>query len=153
MSKQRANYEQLLRKAIKEAKEAAPRAVEDLLRFASEAADAVEKVTEGTAVLEMVPIDQGESAMKAYQLQLRKAGSEAPSTDLGVYSTTTAGYPVMRWHSRRGWEEHPDEPNQQYPGPNELEGNFRWILSNHESRLVVLITFFQDQLKKTAGAK
>ena len=153
MSKQKPNYEQLLRKAIKDAKEAAPRAVEDLLRVASEAADAVEKVTEGTAVLEMVPLDSEEGATKAYQLQLRKTGSEAPPTDLGVYSTTTAGYPVMRWYSRRGWEDHPDEPNQQYPGSNELEGNFRWMLSNHESRLVVLLTFFQEQLKKASGAK
>jgi hypothetical protein len=41
MSRQKPNYEQMLRKAIKDAKEAAPRAVEDLLRVASEAADAV----------------------------------------------------------------------------------------------------------------
>jgi hypothetical protein len=110
-------------------------------------------VTEGTGVLEMVPIDQGGDATKAYQLQLRKAGSEAPPTDLGVYSTTTTGYPVMRWYSRNGWEDHRDEPNQQYHGLNELEGNFRWMLSNHESRLVVLLTFFQGQLKRAAGAK
>jgi hypothetical protein len=153
MSKQKPNYEQLLRKAIQDAREAAPRAVEDLLRVASEAADAVEKVTESTAVLEMVPINQGEGATKAYQLQLRKAGSEAPQTDLGVYTTTPAGYPVMRWYSRRGWEDHPDEPDQQYPGLNQLEGDFRRMLSNHESKLVVLLTFFQEQLKKAAGAK
>jgi hypothetical protein len=59
----------------------------------------------------------------------------------------------MRCYSRRGSEDHPDKPNQQFPGLNELEGNFRSMLSNHESRLVVLLTFFQDQLKKAAGAK
>jgi hypothetical protein len=59
----------------------------------------------------------------------------------------------MRWYSRRGWEDHPDEPNQQYPDLNELEGNLRWMLSNHESRLVILLTFFQEQLKRAAGAR
>jgi hypothetical protein len=140
-----ADYAHLLREAINQAKANAPGAVDDLLRCASKAAEAVAGVTRGAAALELVPINQVEEAAPAYQLQLRKVGSEAPPSDRGVYRVTAAGYPVLRWFSRPTWESRPDKPDGQFPGFSELEGNFRWMVSKPESRLVVLVTFFQDQ--------
>ena len=146
MSTPTADYGRLLREAINQAKANAPRAVDDLLRCASKAAEAVTSVTDGAAALELVPInqDEEEGATPAYQLQLRKVGSEAPPSDLGVYCVTAAGYPVLRWYSRNTWESRPDEPDGQYANVRKLEGNFKWMISKPESRLVVLVTFFQQ---------
>jgi hypothetical protein len=152
MSTASADYEHLLNEAINQARTNAPRAVGELLRLSSTAAEAVAKVTGGAAALELVPINQEEGATPTYQLQLRKVGSEAPPSDLGVYCVTAAGYPVHRWYSRRAWESHPDEPDGQYSGVSELEGNFRWMVSNPESRLVVLVTFFQQNAPSSAGS-
>jgi hypothetical protein len=145
MSTAPADYEHLLREAINQAKENAPRAIDDLLRLSSKAAEAVAEVTGGAAALELVPLNQAEGTPQSYQLQLRKVMSEAPPSDLGVYCVTTAGYPVLRWYSRRTWESRPERPDQEYPTVSELEGNFRWMVSNPESRLVVLVTFFQQK--------
>jgi hypothetical protein len=152
MSTVPADYEHLLREAINQAKANAPRAIDDLLRFASKAAEAVTEVTGGAADLELVPINQGEGATQAYQLQLRKVGSEAPPSDLGVYCVTAAGYPVLRWYSRRAWESRPEKPDGEYPGASELEGNFRWMVSHPESRLVVLVTFFQQKASSSPNS-
>lgn len=144
MSSSTVGYADLLREAVKQAKASAPRAVDDLVRCASQAAEAVANVTGGQAVLELVPINQGDSAEPAYQLQLRKVASEAPPSDLGVYSITAAGYPVRRWYSRNGWEQHSEKVVQEYLTVGDLEGHFKWMVSKPESRLVVLVTFFQQ---------
>ena len=57
----------------------------------------------------------------------------------------TAGYPVLTWYSRAKWEERPEQPDEQYTNCRELEARFKWMLSRPESRLVVLVTFFQQQ--------
>jgi len=145
MSTPTADFAQLLREAINQAKANAPRAVDDLLRCASQTAEAVAAVTGGAAILELIPITQGENPQTTYQLQLRKVGSEAPPSDLGVYYVTAAGYPIRRWYSRNAWEDHPEKPVQDYPGVSELERHFKWMVSTPESRLVVLVTFFQQQ--------
>jgi hypothetical protein len=62
-----------------------------------------------------------------------------------VYCVTAAGYPVSRWYSRNAWEDDPEKPNEEYPSVHDLAGNFRWMISKPESRLVVLVTFFQQQ--------
>jgi hypothetical protein len=152
MSTSTADYSHLLREAIHQARVNAPRAVNDLLSCASDAAKAVNDVTQGAAALELNPISQDERANPAYQLVLRKAGSEAPPADLGVYSLSAAGYPVHRWYSRSGWESHPDTPDGRYTGVTESEGNFKWMVSNPESRLVVLVTFLQEQAAPSPGA-
>ena len=145
MSSSAADYGRLLAEAIKQARANAPRAVDDLFRCASQAAEAVSGVTGGKAVLELVPINQGESAERTYQLQLRKVGSEAPPSDLGVYRVTAAGYPIHRWYSRNGWEDHPEKPVQESLNVGELERHFQWMISTPDSRLVVLVTFFQQK--------
>ncbi len=145
MSTATTNYADLLRAAINQAKANAPGAVDDLLRCASTTAEAVTAVTGGAATLELVLINQGENAQPTYQFQLRKVGSEAPPSDLGVYCVTAAGYPVLKWWSRNRWESRPDTPDEHYPSISELEGNFRWMISKPESRLVVLVTFFAQE--------
>ncbi len=152
MSAVPAEYESLLLNAVRQAQENAPRAYDDVLRFASKAAEAVARVTGGVAVLELLPINRGKAANPAFQLQLRKVGSEAPPSDLGVYALTAAGYPVMRWYSRPRWERHPQQPNKTYPNAGELEGNFKWLVSKPESRLVTLVTFFQQQASPVPSA-
>lgn len=151
MSHPTSDYTGLLREAVKQAIANAPRAEDDLRRCASQAAEAVTNVTGGAAALELVPINQVEKAHPAYQLQLRKVGSEAPPSDLGVYSLTAAGYPVLRWYSRWSWGEQPDAPGNQFPNVQELEEHFKWLLSKPESRLVVLVTFFQQQATLSRG--
>ena len=145
MSTTHAEFENMLRDAINKAKETAPRAVDDLVGCASKAAEAVAGVTGGAAVLELVPVDERDDSTPTYQLQLRKSGSEAPSSDLGIYRVTSAGYPVLRWYSRAKWESNPEKPDGQYNDFSALESNFKWMLSKPESRLVVLVTFFQQQ--------
>ena len=144
MSTAQVDFEQLLRQAVTDAKANAPRAIDDLLKFASRAAEAVARVTGGLAVLELVLINQGEPAPRAYQLQLRKPGSEAPPSDIGIYTATASGYPVNRWYSRNKWDANPDSPDQQYLIKVDLESHFKWMVSNPDSRLVGLVTFFQQ---------
>jgi hypothetical protein len=144
-----AEFESMLREAVNKAKEAAPRAVDELVRCASKAAEAVAGVTRGAAALELVPVDQRAGTGPTYQLQLRKVDSEAPPSDLGIYRVSVAGYPVLRWYSRAKWEGNPEKPDGQYTTFGELEGNFKWMLSNPESRLVVLVTFFQQEQPAT----
>jgi hypothetical protein len=141
------SYEQMLRKAIEDAKAKAPTATDDLFRFASHAAQAVAAVTDGKAVLELLPATPGDPNTTAYQLVLRKAGSDAPATDLGVYQLAPAGYPVLRWYSRRAWEAKPDEANKAYPNAGELESNFKWMVSNPESRLVAMVAYLQQTVR------
>lgn len=145
MSHSTLEYSELLREAIKLATANAPKAIDDLRRCASQAAAAIAEVTSGQASLELIPINEGEKAQSAYQLQLRKVGSESPPSDLGVYSISAAGYPVLRWYSRNGWEINRDKPSGEYLKPEDLESHFRWLVSKPESRLVVLVTFFQQQ--------
>jgi hypothetical protein len=147
-----ADYEQLLSEAINQARAIAPRAVDDLVRLSSKGAEAVAKVTGDTAVLELVPINQSDGATQAYQLQLRKVASEAPPSDLGVYCLTTAGYPVLYWYSRRSWASGPDRPEVEIQDLGGLEGHFRWMVSNPASRLVVLVTFFQQKLSSSTSS-
>ena len=139
-------YKALLREAIKKAKEAAPGAVDDLVECASFAAEAVAGVTDGKAALELVPIEAPDIVPPAYQLQLRKTGSEAPVTDLGVYQVSADGYPVRRWYSRAKWSENRDALDcEPMVTRGQLEGHFRWMISHPESRLVGFLTFFQQQ--------
>ncbi len=145
MSTNAAELERLLREAVAKAKEAAPHAVDDLIRCASEAGRAVAGVTGGAAALEIVPVEQLEDASPTYQLQLRKVGSEAPPSDLGIYRVSEAGYPVLRWYSRPRWERNPEKPDGQQRTTGELEGHFKWLLSDGESGLVRLVLFVQQQ--------
>ena len=140
-----ADFETLLRDAVNRAKESAPRAVDDLVHCASKAAQAVATVTGGGATLELVPVEQQGSTTPTYQLQLRKIGSEAPPSDLGIYRVSNAGYPVQRWYSWANWEGNVEQPDKEYLSISDLEGNFKWMLSKPESRLVMLVTFFQQQ--------
>jgi hypothetical protein len=145
MSNPAVDYAELLREAVKQAKASAPRAVDDLFRCASQAAEAVDGVTRGAAALELVPVNQDDNARPTYQLQLRKVASDAPASDLGVYSVAPSGYPIQYWYWRSAWEEHPEKPGQQYLNSGDLEDSFKWVVSSPESRLVVLVTFFQQQ--------
>jgi hypothetical protein len=143
--------EKMLRDAIAKAKEATPRASDDLYRCSSAIAEVVDRVTTGSVKLELVELNQIEGAPHAYQLQLHKVGSESPASDLGIYFLTPDGYPIQRWLSRRKWEAHPHEPNGTYSSMVELEGHFQWMISNPESRLVTLITFLQPQLSPSSS--
>ncbi|HVX16120.1 MAG TPA: hypothetical protein VHC22_33350 [Pirellulales bacterium] len=145
MSIPTADYTHLLREAVRQMKANAPRAVDDLVRCASEAAKAVDDVTDGKAALELQPINQEEGAKPAYQLVLRRVGSEAPPSDLGVYSLSEAGYPVKRWHSRNAWEARPAQADRTFLNIDELKSHFKWMISHPESRLVILVTFVQEQ--------
>lgn len=170
MNTQTADYTNLLLEAVKQSKANAPRAVDDIFRCFAKAAEAVTKVTNGLAVLELVPIDESENP-NIYQLQLRKVGSESPPSDLGVYYVSKGGYPVLRWYSRNRHEsrlnlfgarnEHTtssttttsttttrldlsDAGDEQFPSITELDDHFRWLVSDPKSRLVILVTFFQQ---------
>src|SRR5260370_1247065 len=83
MSASSIDYEQLLREALVQARTSAPRASDDLVQSSSKAAEAVARVTEGAATLELVPLHHAGDAAPTYQLQLRKVGSESPPSDLG----------------------------------------------------------------------
>jgi hypothetical protein len=137
------DFERLLREALDQATANAPQANKDLVRIASEAADAVSKVTEGAATLELVPIDVGEDPRTTYQLQLRRNKSEAPASDLGVFRLSETGYPIHRWASRRNWEARPENPDNEHTNVKDLQGNFNWMLSKPDSRLVVLVNSLQ----------
>jgi hypothetical protein len=139
MTAEATDFERLLREALDHATAKAPQANKDLVRLASEAADAVSKVTEGAATLELVPIDVGEDPRTTYQLQLRRNKSEAPASDLGVFRLSETGYPIHRWASRRNWEARPESPDDEHININDLQGNFNWMLSKPDSKLVVLV--------------
>ncbi len=82
-----------------------------------------------------------------YQLQLRKVGSEAPPSDLGVYRVTPGEYLVLRWYSYINWEAHNERPgdsDQEFSNLEELDDHFKWLVSDPKSRLVILVTFFQQ---------
>ncbi len=133
------DFESMLREAISQAAEKASGANEDLIRIASEAADAVSKVTQEAATLELVPIDVDEDERATYQLQLRRNKSAAPASDLGVFRLSIGGYPIDRWPSRSGWEAAPETPERQHSNVDDLQGNFKWMLSKPDSKLVVLV--------------
>ena len=144
MSVASTDFERLLREAVDQAAAKAPEANEDLLRLASEAADAVSKVTEGAAILELVPMDVGNDPRPTYQLQLRRDRSEAPASDLGVFRLSEAGYPVHRWGSRRNWESRPEAPDNEHLNVQNLTDNFNWMLSKPDSKLVVLVNYLRQ---------
>lgn len=145
------NFEQLLRDAIVKAKEAAPRASDDLFRYSSQVASAVERVTGGAAKLELVPLNLPDGARPSYQLLLRKSGSESPPSDLGVYNLfPDAGYPIHRWYSKSRWEAEPDSPTKTFLNSAELESHFRWLSSDPTSRLVILV---MDLQRSTGSAQ
>jgi hypothetical protein len=143
------DFERLLREALDQVTANAPQANRDLVRLASEAADAVSKVTEGAATLELVPIDVGEDPRTTYQLQLRRNKSEAPGSDLGVYRLSEAGYPIHRWGARGSWEAKPENPDSEQLNISDVRGHFNWMLSKPDSRLVVLV----NSLHKRSAAK
>ena len=133
------DFERLLREAIDQATANAPEANKDLIRISSEVSDAVSNVTDGAAILELVPIDVGDDTRTTYQLQLRRNQSEAPASDLGVFRLSLSGYPVHRWGSRRSWEANPDKPENEHFNASDIQGNFNWMLSKPDSKLVVLV--------------
>jgi hypothetical protein len=150
MSTQQVDYEQLRRDAITQARAGAPRVAEDLQRCASQAAEAITKVTDGAAALELIPVPVPDGAPATFQLHLRRVGREAPPSDLGVYQLSDAGYPIQRWYSRGAWESSPDQSEQLYQNMAELEGHFRWMVSDPSARLVVLVAFILQQARENA---
>lgn len=142
MSTANTEFESMLREAVTKAIEAAPRAVNELIGCASKVAEAVAAVTGQFAVLELVPLEHEVGSMPTYQLQLSKHGSDAPPSDLGIYQLTAAGYPILHWYSQAKWLENPETPEKQYDDVAALESSFKWMLSDPESRLVMLVTFF-----------
>jgi hypothetical protein len=146
-------YERLLREAITQAKAGAPQVVEELRGCASGATEAIANVTGGAAALELIPLARPDEAPPAFQLQLRGVGREAPPSDLGVYQLSEAGYPIQRWSSRGGWESSPTQAEHLLQNKSELEGHFRWMVSNPSSRLVVLVAFIMQQTPEAARAE
>lgn len=153
MNSSSTEFEKMLREAITQAKAAAPRAAEDLVQCASTAAEAISRVTEGMAALELALLNQTGDSLPTYQLQLRRIRSEAPPSDLGIYQLSAAGYPVQRWYSRRKWEDQPDQPDQLFPNVEEVGDHFKWMISNPKSRLVALVAFFQQQAPASGGGR
>lgn len=139
------DYEQLLRQAITEAKVGAPQVADELRTCASQATEAVAKVTGGAAALELIPLPRPDGTPPAFQLLLRRVGHDGPPSDLGVYQLAEAGYPIQRWYSRGSWESSPNQTDHLYENRNALESHFRWMVSNPSSRLVVLVAFIIQQ--------
>jgi hypothetical protein len=148
MSAALTDFERQLREALDKATENAPQANEDLVRFASEAAEAVLNVTDGLAILELHPIISDEDQRMTYQLRLRTKNSEAPASDLGVFCLSEAGYPVLRWSSKRNWEARPDKPDLEHFNVNDIKGNFAWMLSKPDSKLVLLVNSLRARDKQ-----
>jgi hypothetical protein len=146
------DFEKLLREAIDKARQTAQRASDDLYRYSSEVAEAVDRVTGGFGKLELVPVNSPNKTEVAYQLLLRKVGSESPASDLGVYVPAEAGYPIRRWVNRASWETEHDRPGDTFLNPPAVEGHFKWLTSNPNSRLVILVAFLQQQQAQAAGA-
>jgi hypothetical protein len=145
------DFEQLLREALAQAKAAAPHASDDLVRFASRATEAVARVTDGVATLDLVPITPSDDPRPTYQLQFRKVGSQSPASDLGIYRLSAAGYPIQRWYSITKWREQPEQPDAALETPQAVEGHFKWLVSKPESRLVILVAYFQQQAAVAAA--
>ena len=149
MSKASANFEKMLRKALDEAIANAPQARDDLFRLASEAGEAIKKVTDGAATLELVPIDVGNDPRPTYQLQLVTLDGESSRSDLGVFRLAATGYPIQRWASKNGWKSNPEKPEREHMSIQELNGNFDYMFSSPTTRLVGLI----NHLKAMKGIK
>jgi hypothetical protein len=145
MSHAPADFSELLQNAVQNARASAPRAVDDLVRLSSRTADAVAKVTGGEGVLELAPLPPSLAPAGVYQLYLRRRGSDAPPSDLGVYQMTAAGYPILRWSALRRWEEQRDKPDAVIESETHLEGDFRFLLTSPVSRLVTLVAFLQQR--------
>ena len=141
------DFERLLRDALDLATANAPQAGKDLFEYASEAAEAVSKITGGAATLELVPIDMSGDPRAAYHLQLRKNQSEAPASDLGVFQLSPTGYPIHRWAARRNWEDRPERPDNEHFTAVNVRDNFVWMLSKPDSKLVILVNAM-GKLKK-----
>ena len=144
MSAASTDFERLLRDALDLATANAPQAGKDLFKYASEAAEAVSKITEGAATLELVPIDNNGDPRVAYHLQLRKNQSEAPASDLGVFQLSPTGYPIQRWAARGNWEARPTQPDNEHFTPANVRDNFVWMLSKPDSKLVVLVNAMSE---------
>ncbi len=145
MTAQTMDYEQLLRDALTHAKEGVPQVADELRACASRAAEAIAKVTGGSAALDLIALPRPDSVPPAFQLQLRRVGDDGPPSDLGVYQLAEAGYPIQRWYSRGSWENSPYQTEHLYENRPALEAHFRWMISNRSSRLVVLVAFIQQQ--------
>ncbi len=148
MSTPAADYEQLLREAISQAKVGAPQVADELRSCASQAAEAIAKVTGGVAALDLIPLERPDEAPSSFQLLLRRVEHEGPPSDLGIYQLSEAGYPIQRWFSRGSWESNPNQTEHSYLNKNALEGHFRWMVSDRSSRLVVLVAFIMQQARK-----
>lgn len=145
MSPAPTDFETLLRGAVEQARANAPQALEDLIRLSSQATNAVAAVTAGGGILELIPVAPTDGKARIYQLQFRRRGSDAPPADMGVFQVTDTGYPILRWWSRRNWEDRPDRHDRECLTPSELESVFSWLLSHPTSKLVVLVTFLQQR--------
>jgi hypothetical protein len=152
MSTSVAEYEQLLREAITQARVKVPQVADDLRRCASQAAEAIANVTGGTAALDLIPLSRPDGALPAFQLLLRRVGHDGPPSDLGVYQLSEAGYPIQRWSSQASWESSPNQPDQVSENRSALEAHFRWMVSNPSSRLVVLVAFILQQAREESSA-
>ncbi len=133
------DFELKLRKALDKATANAPQAERDLVKVASQAAQAVSAVTEGLATLELVSIREDGDPRPTYQLRLRRIDSEAPASDLGVFRVSEGGYPIDRWATLRNWEANLDKPERQHFNVGDLKGNFDYMFSQQDSKLVVLL--------------
>ncbi len=145
MSTPALDYEHLLREAITQAKAGAPQVADELRRCASQAADAIAKVTGGAAALDLVPLPTPDGTPPAFQLLLRRVGHDGPPSDLGVYQLSGIGYPIQRWYSRASWEGNPNQAGHLSENKDALEKHFRWMVSDPSSRLVVLVAFILQQ--------
>ena len=139
MSDAPTEFEKMLREALSQAIAKAPQAKDDLFRIASEAGDAVKKVAEGSAALELVPIDVENDPRPTYQLQLLRLDSESARSDLGVFRLSASGYPIQRWASKSNWNLNPEKPEREHMNVVDLKGNFNYMLSNPDTKLVTLI--------------
>jgi hypothetical protein len=79
MSTAATDYEHLLSEAINKARENAPRATDDLLRFSSRAAEAVDSVTRGAAALDLVPVNPKFQADFRYNSLVRQRLTSIPT--------------------------------------------------------------------------
>lgn len=110
----------------------------DLLQLATEIAESVASMTNSTGIVELFPLRRLQDEM-VYQLHLRKSGSEAPPSDLGVYSL---GYPIYHWDSVIDWEKDV-KPNDEYRDFAELKNHFQQVTSIH-SRLMFYVRFLKQ---------
>ena len=144
-------YEVLLLEAITQAKAGAPQVAHDLRDYASRSAEAIAKVTDGAAALDLISLPSPDGSPPVFELLLRRVGHDGPQSDLGIYLTSEAGYPIRRWYSRGSWESNPNRHDQIYDNQSALDGHFRWMISSPSSRLVILVAFIMEQVKKVDG--